>query len=400
MLKVPSWKKPLGRVTDRVAGGFAVTCGILALGTASATSASAQASPDDHPTCPNCVIQFDLVTTVGSLDGPGWIPGRPRSAARDNRGRLYLTYSRTDHVLVFDSTGQPLPPVGRSGEGPGEYQNAYLVEVGRSDTVMVFDFTRQLSFVAPSGQFVRRSHAPVYAVDLVLTGDGSVVLSATPPAAVGDAEVTILHVFSPDEGEVERSFHTYEIKGGGFAPRFYLASAQEPDRFWTAFRSNDRYEVVQYAINGTLTRQFGRSPAWMRRLPSEDGFPAPSANIYGISEADGRLWIVGQHPVEDWTLYLNREINRELEAREIDEAKLYRSVVEVVETETGRLVSSASVPGLVVTLLPDQHVATYREDEAGVPFLDVFRMTVSRPGDDWPSAACGTSSSRARASCS
>ena len=190
MLKVPSRQKPLGRVTDRVAGGFAVTCGILALGTASATSASAQASPDDHPTCPNCVIQFDLVTNVGSLDGPGW----------------------------------------------------------------------------------------------------------------------------------------------------------------------------------------------MRRLPSEDGFPAPSANIYGISEADGRLWIVGQHPVEDWTLYWNREINRELEAREIDEAKLYRSVVEVVETETGRLVSSASVPGLVVTLLPDQHVATYREDEAGVPFLDVFRMTVSRPG--------------------
>ena len=270
-------------------------------------------------------------------------------------------------------------PFGRSGEGPGEYQNAYLVEVGQSDTVMVFDFTRQLSFVTPSGEFVRRKLVPVYGVDLVVTGAGSLVFSETPPAVVGDAEVTILHVFNPDEDEVERSFHTYEIKGGGFAPRFYLASAQEPERFWTAFHSDDRYEVIQYTTNGTLTRQFGRSPSWIRPLPSQDGFPAPNANIHGISEADGRLWIVGRHPVEDWTRYLNREINRELEAgtREMDETKLYRSVVEVVDIETGRLVASATVPGLVVTLLSDQHVVTYRQDEAGVPFVDVFRMTLS-----------------------
>ncbi len=367
------------RITDKSKAGITLACGVLSLGTASAASASAQSSPDDVATCPDCVVAFDLVTTVGALDGPGWIPGRPRAAARDSRGRLFLTFSRTDHVLVFDSAGRPLTPVGRSGEGPGEYQSAYLVEVGRSDTVMVFDFTQQLSLVAPSGQFVRRSRAPVYAVDLALTGDGSVVFSATPPAAVGDADVTILHVFNTDEDEVTRSFHTYEIRGGGFAPRFYVAAAQEPDRFWTAFRPGDHYEIIQYTTEGTATRQFTRSPSWIRPLPSEDGFPAPNANLYGISDTDGRLWIVGQHPAEDWNRYWNREINRELEAgtRQLDEARLYRSVVEVVDIETGRLISAARMPGLVVTLLPDQHVVTYREDEVGVPFVDVYRMTLS-----------------------
>ena len=372
-------RKGVGGVTGEVARRLAVACAVLALGPASVTAVSAQASPDDVATCPACGVAFDLVTTVGALDGPGWIPGRPRAAARDSRGRLFLTFSRTDQVLVFDSTGQPLLPIGRSGEGPGEYRSAYLVEVGRSDTVMVFDFTQQLSLVAPSGQFVRRSRAPVSAVDLVLTGDGSVVFSATPAAVVGDADVTILHVFDTGENEVERSFHTYRIEGGGFAPRFYVAAAQEPDRFWTAFRPGDRYEVIQYATDGTATRQFTRSPFWIRPHPSEDGFPAPNANLYGISEANGRLWIVGQHPAEDWNRYWNREINREIEAgtREIDANRLYRSVVEVVDIETGRLISSARVPGLVVTLLPDQHVVTYREDEAGVPFVDVFRMTLS-----------------------
>ena len=378
MLVFCSWKG-VGGVTDKVAGRFAVACAVLALGPASVTTVSAQVSPDDVATCPACVIAFDLVTSVGALDGPGWIPGRPRAAARDSRGRLFLTFSRTDHVLVFDSAGRALPPVGRSGEGPGEYQSAYLVEVGRSDTVMVFDFTQQLSLVAPSGEFVRRSQALVSAVDLVLTGDGSVVFSATPPAVVGDAEVMILHVFDPVEDEVERSFHTYRIEGGGFAPRFYVAAAQEPDRFWTAFRPGDRYEVIQYATDGTATRQFTRSPSWIRPLPSEDGFPAPNANLYGISEVNEHLWIVGQHPAEDWNRYLNREISRELEAgtRELDEGRLHRSVVEIVDIETERLVVAARMPGLVVTLLPDQHVVTYREDEAGVPFVDVFRMTLS-----------------------
>ena len=400
MLTVSSWK-PLDRVTNRVAGGLAVTCGALALGTASATSASAQASPDDDPTCPICVIQFDIVTTVGSLDGPSWIPGRPRSAARDSRGRLYLTFSRTDHVLVFDSTGQPLPPIGRSGEGPGEYQTAYLVEVGASDSVMVFDFTNQLSFVTPSGEFVRRVRVPVDAADMVLTGTGRVVFSESPPATPDeDAVAEMLHVFDPAEAVVEHSFHVLKNERGRW-PRFYLAEAREPDRLWA--NPSNRFDATQFATDGTLTRHITRSPSWIRPLPSEDGFPAPNASIYGISETDGRLWIVGQHPVEDWNRYLNWEISRELEAdtQGIDEAKLYRSVVEVVDIETGRLVTNASVPGLVVTLLPDQHVATYREDEAGVPFVDVFRMTVSRPpGDDWSSAASGTSSSRVRASCS
>ena len=378
MLPFSCTKNP-GRLTDHVRDGLSIAFGVLALGTASATPANAQASPDDDPTCPDCTIQFDLVATVGSVEEPGWIPGRSRSVARDSRGRLYMAFSNENQVFVFDAGGQPLPPIGRSGDGPGEYRNAYLVEVGESDTLMVFDFTQQLSFVSPSGEFVRRALVPVYGVDLVVTGAGSLVFSATPPAAVGDAEVTILHVLDRDDSNLERSFHTFEIKGGGFAPRFFLAPARAADQFWTAFRSEDRYEVIRYTADGSLVRQFTRNPSWIRRLPAEDGFPAPRANLYGLSEADGRLWIVGQHPSEDWNRYLNREISRELEAgtREIDESRLYRSVVEVVDIETGRLVASAPVPGLVVTLLPGQYVATYREDEAGVPFVDIFRMTLS-----------------------
>ena len=345
--------------------------------------ATAAVQADDQPTCPECVIQLDLVTTIGSLDGPDWIPGQPFSIARDSRGRIHMAYPWEGLVPAFDAEGQPLPPIGRSGEGPGEYQNPFLVRVGRSDTVMVLDASRQLSVVTPSGSYVRRMRVPVQAVDFLVTDGGGLVFGHQPGAISAEAtEATIFHVFDPVEGEVERSFHTLQVEGGGAAPRFRLASAREPDRFWAI--PHNSYEVTRYATDGTVTRRFTRNASWMRRPPFRDGIGSPRPGIYGVLEVEGRLWVAGRHATEDWARYWTPEVfseDGEATAAELRYSKVYRSVVEVLDIETGRLVTLASVPGLVIALLPDRHVATYREDDAGVPFVDVYRITVPEPSN-------------------
>ena len=364
----------------KVAAALVVFGAAHALGTASAT---ATAQTDDTPTCPECVIQLDLVTTIGSLDGPDWIPGRPFSIARDSRGRIHMAYPWEGLVPVFDAEGLPLPPIGRSGEGPGEYQNPYLVRVGRSDTVMVIDASGQLSIVTPSGSYVRRMRVPVQAVDFLVTDGSGIVFSEQPGIVRAEAtEATIFHVFNPVDAVVERSFHTLQVEGGGAPPRFRLASAREPDRFWAI--PGNGYEVTQYTVDGAVTRQFTRNPSWMRRPPSKDGIFSPRPGIHGVLEVEGRLWVAGRHATEDWARYWTREVfgeDREATAEELQYSKVYRSVVEVLDIETGRLITSASVPGLVLALLPDRHVATYREDDAGVPYVDVYRITVPEPSN-------------------
>ena len=109
-------------------------------------------------------------------------------------------------MSVFDSTGRPRSPVGRRGEGPGEYQWPYLVRAGRSDTVLVLDFNRQLSVVAPSGSFVRRSHVPVSAADFLVIGNGNLVFSESPPATPGASQATIFHVFNPGQDVADKSW--------------------------------------------------------------------------------------------------------------------------------------------------------------------------------------------------
>lgn len=346
-----------------------------------AVEATAAAQSDDQPTCPECVIQLDPVTTIGSLDGPDWIPGEPFSIARDSRGRIYMAYPWEGLVPVFDAEGRVLGPIGRSGEGPGEYQNPFLVRVGQSDTVIVLDASRQLSIVTPSGSYDRRMRVPVQAVDFIMTAGGGMVFSEQPGVIRAHAtEATIFHVFNPVDATVDRSFHTRQVEGGGAAPRFRLASAREPDRFWAI--PHNGYEVTQYAVDGAVTRRFTRDPSWMRRPPFNDGIGSPRPGIYGVLEVEGRLWIAGRHAAEDWARYWTPELfaeDREATAAELQYGKVYRSVLEVLDIETGRLVASASVPGLVLALLPDRHVATYREDDAGVPFVDVYRVTVSEP---------------------
>lgn len=330
-------------------------------------------------TCAECEVQLDHVMTVGSLDGPDWFPEQPRTVARDSRGRLHLAFPMLEHLPVFDAAGRSLPPIGRGGEGPGEYQLPYLVRVDRADTVLIVDWTHQLSVVTPSGEFVRRSHIPVEAEDFHVTGEGSVVFSGGWMGADDGGRGKVFHVFNPHSAAVETSFHVRETESGSWPRRFHLGPAGDPDRFWTVSRDGDRYEVMQFATDGMLLRHFERSPAWLRAIPPDGDLQPPPSNVFGISESDGHLLIIGRHPIDDWTRYWNDEVfgeDGEASPSELQYTRLYRSVVEVVDVETGQLVTAGRIPGLAFSLLPDLHVAAYREDDAGVPFVDLFRMTV------------------------
>lgn len=61
------------------------------------------------------------------------------SLAVDSRGRVYLADAGRRRVVVLGTDAQPLSDIGRSGAGPGEFENVSSVEILPGDSLLVYD---------------------------------------------------------------------------------------------------------------------------------------------------------------------------------------------------------------------------------------------------------------------
>ena len=57
---------------------------------------------------------------------------------------------------------------------------------------------------------------------------------------------------------------------------------------------------------------------------------------------------------------------------------LYDTMVDVIDVEGGRLVASTRLSAFILHFADDGLVAGYMEDDAGRPFLSLWRLTLAR----------------------
>jgi 6-bladed beta-propeller len=109
-------------------------------------------------------------------------------------GRLVVADVAASRLLVFDATGRFVRPLGRRGDGPGEFRNVGGITVLPGDSLVTFDASlRRLSVWHPDAGFVRsipltgESAEDSWPADAWLWRDGLVVvlqLSITPKDSV------------------------------------------------------------------------------------------------------------------------------------------------------------------------------------------------------------------------
>jgi hypothetical protein len=131
-----------------------------------------------------------------------------------------------------------------------------------------------------------------------------------------------------------------------------------------------------------------REPSWFAG-PSDGlwGGPArpPSPELRGIaSDSLGRLWIVGIIPADTWrdawaALDDHARRGRAETSFQPPYHLLFDSVVEVIDSRTGDLITSVRFPDAAITLLDDLQLVVYREDQDGVPRLMMFRLSLDGP---------------------
>ena len=158
---------------------------------------------------------------------------------------------------------------------------------------------------------------------------------------------------------------------------------------WASFRT--RYRVERFGNDGRVLTTFVRSVGWFPdRDPAtptslaEDG---PQPTVLSIVEDDeGLLRVLIAVPAPQWQQGIGeRELQPGFESAGVyhtpilDHRKVYNFVVEVIDPTKGAVVVSHRGEGYAIGWLDNQHLATYREDDVGIPMIEVFRVEVVRP---------------------
>ncbi len=100
---------------------------------------------------------FPEVYRAGGLSAPDWAQFSGRGAVSfDGSGNLFVLDTRAAQVIVIDPRGEHLRSVGRSGEGPGEFELPFQLVVWRDGRFAVSDMLREsIQVFAPDGRFDR-----------------------------------------------------------------------------------------------------------------------------------------------------------------------------------------------------------------------------------------------------
>ena len=360
------------------------------------------------PTCPKCRIELEHVVTFGGSPEDSVDVGR--FLRRNSRGE-YLTRNpwAPHEVAVFSATGKLLKLFGRTGEGPGDYGRVDFLEIGRGDTLHVFDLRlRRRTLLAPGSRSVGRiAPLPVLPYleeeSLILGPQAYVLLPDGRYIVNAERGDSALHLVGVD-GELVRSFgvgyreeelppppskrHLSVLQRGEAAALrrvdviYRQLAAGGEGRIWAAYRN--RYEIELWDTAGVRLRRLVRETEWFKPWRSDDwrararrhipreregsGTDAPPPSPYppmflGLQQDDeGRIWtlLIGGNP---------------LGAPQGNDTT--GPIVEVLDPRAGRLVVSVRVGQGVEEFVGTRLVAA-RETRAsdGARIVKVFRMVL------------------------
>jgi hypothetical protein len=333
------------------------------------------------PSCDGCRVELAQAGRLGPFDGRT----NAKAIARDSRGR-FIVAQPTPAVFVLDRRGRKVGTLGRSGEGPGEYQAPRTVVVLAGDTVVVLDpRLRRANLYDPAGRFVRTFVTPSGsgAGEAVAYGRG-ILMSAIDLSPQGAGFP--LHELTSDGGYRKwADARPIVVPDVGNLSDRYLAAAGK--RVWA---QHARLEpvVAELGAGGKVHRLFLRDASWYERLtPAElteriqSGSRQPHSLGAGVWEGDGILWVLWQVGDKRWESALSAEqptVDGVKQRRIEDPTRYWDMYLEAVDVETGSLLASARIDRTLAGFTADGLLIGWHETDAGPFVAELFRPRLVR----------------------
>jgi hypothetical protein len=341
--------------------------------------------------CVGCRIVLQPLARFGDDIGPGFLPGAPRSIARDRQGRWWVTVHDNDQMVrVYSREGAGGREIGRQGDGPAEYRSPQFVRRARGDSLYVFDKgALRLSVLTAAGTFARRAPGalPISMQDVIVLDDGSFVLNADLPTR--KTAGLPLHHYDRN-GQLLRSFGTDEAVYKQGAPQLVdrVLSRAQNGRFWSVLPT--RYLIERWTPAGMRELELTRAAEWFephwRPRVREQGRP-PAHRVVSVHEArDGMLWVSIQVPDARWreSLAPPRMVMGQMRQLVSDGSKATDTILEIIDPQTGKLLVSQRFDEPILRFVDDSDdagVLAYASsvDNEGLVRVTVWRARIEKP---------------------
>ena len=339
-----------------------------------------------NPTSPEVTwgdqaVGFEHLGRLGAFDGPGMLEETPLDVIVDHHGRVIVTVAAPTTPAIFDTAGWYRGRLGDEGEGPGEFlwpselevdrQGSLLVLDGRLQRVNVFDST--LTFV---GSHPWRARSGAW----LLLPDGRFFTNSSNPTPTGSPS---LHVVN--DGQEVIAFGQQATTSSRRSRALAHASK---GGVWAAHERH--YQVDRWSFEGVLLDSITRTGEW----PTEGGGSLlgnprqpPRHSIRDIREdGEGRLWVVAWRPRDDWNQAW-RDFSDRIRGGEVrgnlrpSYGDLFVTQIDVLDPETGGLVAIIEWAEIAHGFAGDSLLATLSEDEIGVVYVDLWRLSLGPVGD-------------------
>jgi hypothetical protein len=328
-------------------------------------------------------------------------------AVRLGDGRIAVMNDGVPDLRFYDSTGTYLGTTGRAGDGPGEFRRIASIQLGRGDSIFLYDAQlRRVNRIAPDGTFL--SSVPVLASGgkmglqpLARLPDGSWVAIAQKLPNLGGSggvqrdTMALLHLPATLEGSGDTigSFPGTEVflsTGGEGAQRFARLMLV-PLGLSTTFALQDtlvdvgnpeRYEIRAYRADGALVRiirrPVAREPLTRAELGRMEADELASVDARGKERLEAAWRDVPAPSLKPAFATIRTDQNGDLWVEHVKVVRADPGTADVFDAQ-GRLLGSVALPpGLQITRIGPDYVLGVWRDDMDLEHVRMYRLR--KPG--------------------
>lgn len=287
-------------------------------------------------------------------------------------------------VALYRRDGVFQALLSKAGMGPNELVRADVVRVGKGDTIVVYEgaINRETRLL-PNGVVVaRRKLAYVPKAYRFANTVGGIVISeyVRQPDQIGYA----FHLIGPS-GDFTRSFGAFSetrVTVNGPVPSRRLISASVDGGFWAI--ASDKFAFEHWTSTGDLVQRLTPTAEWYVPPPSTG--PAGQrmnggravTRVYAVYEdPDRRLWSfasVERTPSPQRSAKL-REHETVADGPTLD--RTHETIIQVMESRSGRTIAYNRIPGLYYGPFPSGLVSRRLEADDGFVQTAVFSLSLT-----------------------